>query len=506
MNYKSIALSLCFCVITLGGILGGCSGQTAEFIAANDAYQKGDYATAKAKLEKELARNKYNYQAWYLLGSTKKGLGDVQGMLEAYSIAEKGVSEEYRTAISNARYSTWSEMYFTAVDMYNKIAENNTDTSAVVKAIGMMNNAVTIKPDMPENYSLRGMLYEAKGDTLTALDDYKKYYELQTPAISLAKTRGIHLGMKRDKALDIIGNSNTTKGYRNANDSLLVDVIYTQTDTVYISSMMKDKSGFIVEGWRTSLPSNWTNLERTRYATINTRPFSVLGSTSYNKKDFEGALKYIDVLSVLKPSDEQALDLKIQAYQYQGKLDEAIGLLSTAVQQDPKNKFYLSNYGKALFMSERYDDAIVQYEKALALDPEYDVALFNAAAALKNRAAQLAKEERDRKEKEPKYRENEQRFFPLLTKSAEYFDRYRKLSNHRTDIVPFEHIVNIYETVRDKAKLRQIVVELESSEYMMGTNPRYWDVLGGVYVRSNQADRADKAFKKADEVRRNAKN
>lgn len=86
---------------------------------------------------------------------------------------------------------------------------------------------------------------------------------------------------------------------------------------------------------------------------------------------------------MLTPDDETVQNFRIQIYRDQGKLDQALRELQELVQRDPRNKFYLASYALVLLQMERYDDAIAEYEKALQLDPQYDVALFNAAAALK---------------------------------------------------------------------------------------------------------------------------
>lgn len=477
---------------------------TPEFTAAKNALNSNDWQKAKELLEKEVARNKNNYEAWYYLGNCRKQLGDVSGMMDAYAVAEKGLDDKYRVAMSNTKFSTWAEMFNTSVELYNRYSENN-DASKLDKGIETMNKAITLKSEFPENYSLLGIMYEAKGDSAQAVKSYEKYSDLQRNAVALSKTKGIYINMPRDKALDILGAPNSSKGVRNNYDSVIVDYVQSGGDGVYLYSTQKDKTGFVVEGWRSNPPDSWTAQEKERYAAINVRPFAQLGSLYYNRKEYDLALQYIEIIAALKPADDQATNLKVQIYQDQGKLEQAVASLGDLVRQDPKNKFYLSNYGMILARLERYDDAITQYKKALQLDPDYDMALFNAAAALKNRAGQFKKEEMEKREKDRAYKENEQRYFPLLVESGEYFDRYRKLPAHRDDMTALEQLVNIYEVVRDKAKLSQLVSELEGMEMVNKNNPRYWDLLGGVYTRSTKPDKADRAYKFAEEARKNQK-
>ncbi len=493
--FRTLAFGLLVLLVSCGGIR-----MSREYIAAKDAVNRKDWPEAKQLLEKEVARNRNNGEAWYMLGWTRQHLGDIKGMNEAYSIAERNAAnDDFKVAISRARFTAWAELFNTSVEIYNRFAENG-DSSKLEKGVETMKTAIELKPELPENYSVLGLLYDAKRDTVASLNAYEKYASMQQSAIQLARSNALYLGMNRSVALDKIGQAANSQSMLSGADSVAIDVIKNR-DTVYLYSLQKDKSTYIVEGWRVNPSSSWTDLEEKRYAPMNIRPFAQLASTYYNRRDMEKALKYIDVISTLKPSDEQAQNLRVQVYADQGKSAEALMALSDLVKQDPKNKSYLCNYALALLKMERYDDAVSNYEKALAIDPDYDVALINCAAALKNRAAQFQKEERERREKDSKYKENTDRYFPLLNKSAEYFDRYRRLSTHRDDLSSMEHLVNIYETMRKTNELKAVVAELEGLEFSNTNNPRYWEILGGVYSRLRQSDRADRAFKKADEAK-----
>ena len=477
----------------------GSTRMSREYSQAREAINKQDWPTARELLEQEVGRNSSNSEAWYYLGFARQKLGDLKGMNAAYTMAEKGVNDAFKITISQARFSAWAEMFNTSVEIYNRYAET-ADSSRLEKGIETMKSAIELKPELPENYSMLGMLYDARRDTASAIAAYEKYASMQEPALNLAKSKGLFIAMPRTKAIETLGVTSSSQTLLSGSDSLAIDIVKGQ-DTLYLYSVLKDKTGYTVEGWRVNPPSGWTTLERERYAPLNVRPFAQLASIYYNRHDLDKALRFVDIIATLKPSDELAQNLRVQIFADQGKVNQALDGLAELVRRDPTNKSYISNYALALLRQERYDDAVAQYEKALAIDADYDVALINCAAALKNRAVQIQREEREHHDKDPKYKENDQRYFPLLTKSAEYFDRYRRLSSHRDDMAAMEHLVNIYETVGDKTKLKQVVSELEAMEYSNVNNARYWDILGGVYSRAKQADRADRAFKKADEAR-----
>jgi tetratricopeptide (TPR) repeat protein len=475
---------------------------TPDHARAKKFMERSMWDSASVLLQREVQRNPENYQAWYDLGTVRKELGDITGMIEAYRNAEPGLEPDRRRALPQTFYITWAQLYNTSVELYNRMVEQR-DTTDLKRALQTIDNAIIVRPEAPENYDLQARIYELRGDTDRALEAYRRYIALQEPSVSLARERGLAIGISRDSVISIFGPPMESRPSRTAaGDTLMVDLFVRGTDSIYVSSAPKPQQGYRVEGWRLNLPAAWSRDERFRYAPIAIGPYLQAATVYYNRRDFGNALAALDQLMVLLPSEETVQNFRIQIYRDQGKLDQALAELRQMVDRDPTNKNLIANYALVLMQLERYDDAIAEYEKALQLDPQYDVALFNAAAALKNRAAQIQKEERDRKERDPKYRENEQRYFPLLVKAAEYFDRYRKLSEHRNDLTALEHMVNIYETIRDKGRLRQTIIELEAMEPQYSNEPRYWELLGGYYARNNQVDKADRAYKRADQLRK----
>ncbi|MCX7937089.1 MAG: tetratricopeptide repeat protein [Chlorobi bacterium] len=492
-------------VVLVAAVWGGCAGLmrlTPDHARARQFMQRSQWDSARVLLEREVQRNPQNAEAWYDLGAVRKELGDVQGMIEAYRRAEPGLNEDRRRALPQIFYVAWAELYNNAVELYNR-AVSGRDRSDIDRALSMVDKAILLRPEAVENYDLKGRLAELQGDTAEALVAYRRYIELLQPAVDFAQRTGLSLGISRDKVIDALGAPLQSRTSRSTTgDSMVVDRFVRGTDTVFVSSLAKSQQGYRVEGWRVNPPSSWSIDERFRYAPISLGPYLQSATIYYNRRQFDDALGALNPLLVLTPDEEAVQNLRLQIYRDQGKIDQALAELRQLIERNPTNKYYIANYALFLFQQERYEEAIAEYEKALQLDPAYDVALFNAAAALKNRAAQIQKEERERKEKDPKYKENEQRYFPLLIKAADYFNRYRQLPEHRNDLTALEHMLNIYETIRQKDKLRQLVAELEAMEPQYSANPRYWEILGGYYARNNQMDKAERAYKRADTLRK----
>lgn len=57
-----------------------------------------------------------------------------------------------------------------------------------------------------------------------------------------------------------------------------------------------------------------------------------------------------------------------------GRTDEGIREINRAYDLDPLSVVIVTDVGKVLTLARRYDDAVAQYEKALAMDPEFGVA------------------------------------------------------------------------------------------------------------------------------------
>ncbi|MFN4770098.1 MAG: tetratricopeptide repeat protein [Candidatus Kapaibacterium sp.] len=503
MNRCSIlsrfAIHAAFLSLVLG--LVGCGGlrMTREYIVAKDAVNKQDWNLAKELLEKEVSRDRANYEAWYYLGVTYQKLGEMKLMNDAYTVAERGLTDDFKTSIARARFSAWAEDFNTSVEIYNRYADNG-DTSRLGRAIDLMKRAKALKPEYPENSSVLGMLYEARQDTSAMIEEYELYIQLQKKSIDFALSKGLYVGMTRKQALSVLGSPVNTQYVMSGVDSLATDQ-FAGRDVVYLSSIRRDNSDYVVEGWRVNPPVNWTKEEKERYGPLNTRPISQLASIVYKKNELDRALAFTETIAMIRPEDEQSQSLRVQIYNEQGKVENALKLLDQLVVQNPTNKVFICNYALALLRLERYDDAVVQYEKVLNLDPDFDIALLNCAAALKNKAIILQKAERDMKLRDNRYRENEQRYFPLLYKAAELFERYRELSAHREELAPMEHLVNIYDVTGDKTKVNQVVADLEAAESTFSGIQKYWELLGGVYSRAKQTDRAERAYRKADEVK-----
>jgi len=478
-------LYLLFVVLTCSLALQSFECASPEFTSAKLALNQKDYIKARDLLEKVVAKNPNDANSWYLLANCRRTLLDYTGAAEAIYKAQNLPSEgTLRSQIATESYIIWVEVYNQAVNAFNQYQINKTiDTKKIKENLQL---GIKLKPENSELIALLGSVYESEGDTLNAISEYNNYLKAQETAFVLAKEKGITLGMTRASALEILGKPDTTKVTAADNgDSLYYDHINTGTKEIYVFSAKKRKGPAAVEGWRVDLPTQWLPQERSRYFVYNSRPYLALALMYYSRKNYTDALATIDKSSLLTPEDEQNSTFKLQIYQDQGKTNELLASLVNLTTKYPTNKSYLIQLADIFSKLQRNEEAIKTYEKILLIDPKYDLALFNLGAAYKNKASEFQKVEVEKKKSNPKYKEDESKYFPLLNKAADLFEEYLKSSQHSSDLVALEQVANIYEVTRETKKIDQIITMLESLEPSNTTNIDYYEFMGGIYARQS---------------------
>ncbi|MGB9913416.1 MAG: tetratricopeptide repeat protein, partial [Candidatus Kapaibacteriota bacterium] len=273
----------------------------------------------------------------------------------------------------------------------------------------------------------------------------------------LCNDYGIYTKMPREDFIAKVGKPKNTKGIRFSpqSDSILIDQFDLKGKEVYVYS--NDKLGFFtIFGWRVNPPKHWPTNEKEQPTELNTTPFAVLAQTYFNRHDYEKTVDYIKKILLLEPDNTEANAFLINIYQLENKQNEAIEFAKTLIAKDPKNKLYHAIYGDILLQLGKYDDAITEYEKALAIDPNYDLAIRNCAAAYKNKVAVIQK----RQLEENKI--NEKEYINDLEKSANLFERAKKTPRFTNDFEIYKDLAEIYFVMNKQDNLKQTVAEMEA--------------------------------------------
>lgn len=465
-----------------------------------ESYRKKDYTSTIKLMQLEVEKNPQNAEAWYYLGAAQRNTNDYQSASTSLNKAgELSQKETLTKEIASEQYNLW-------VAVYNEAASQTTSIqlgkSRDVKQLStLINLCMAIRPENYSVYSWLGGAYEMVGDTTSGIAAYAKYIENEAPALEVSKSKGIYIKQSREDMLAKLGNPTKTKGFSSGKDSLIYDMFTVGAQQVHIISEEQKNKTFAVQGWRTNVPANRLpgELERSYYMEI--APYTASAYAYYTKKDYNKALELIEKAATLVPADNQVSNFKLQIYDNLGRSNEVLKTLEDLVKTEPNNKAVLVQYATALSKAKKQDEAIKYYDRALAIDPNYDIALFNIAAEYKNKASEIQKSEKEKREKDAKYKENETAYFPILSKSAEYFSRYKNLPEHRTDFSLLVQLSNIYEVTRDITKLKVVISELEAIEPDHKDNPGYYDIMGGIYMRQGLKDKGQKSFQKADKLR-----
>jgi predicted O-linked N-acetylglucosamine transferase (SPINDLY family) len=95
----------------------------------------------------------------------------------------------------------------------------------------------------------------------------------------------------------------------------------------------------------------------------------------------EAEQHYLQVLEI-KPRHVDAQHLLGVIRAQQGRLDEALELVGSAVRARPDSAMVLSDYGLVLHKLDRHEDAVASFDRALAIRPDHAAALSNRGNAL----------------------------------------------------------------------------------------------------------------------------
>jgi tetratricopeptide (TPR) repeat protein len=189
----------------------------------------------------------------------------------------------------------------------------------------------------------------------------------------------------------------------------------------------------------------------------------------FDKKDYEKSLYYLNEVLVLEPTNEAANNFVVTIYDAMGKKDEASKRFEELIKKDPNSASFRLGYGNLLMQMEKYDQAILQYEKALEIDPQYYDAMRNIASAYKNKAVLIQKTQKDAVDADQtkKTTMKPDEYMPFINKSGEYFEKSRKSPKYANDVDVLTDLVDIFYVAGQTDKLKVIVAELEAIEQIV---------------------------------------
>ncbi len=182
------------------------------------------------------------------------------------------------------------------------------------------------------------------------------------------------------------------------------------------------------------------------------------GDTAAATPFYNSAFDEISGLRKSNPDDKKLLMALIDIDNKLGKQTEAMELVKTLVQQDPKDKTYQNYLGYLYSKANNYDDAIKHLEAALAVDSNYIEALNNAGLIYDRLGQKMRTESQASTAKNP-----DKSYLEKFKMCAKYFQRLSVLKS---------------------------------------TDPNIWDALASAYVNAGLIPDAKKAMAQADALRK----
>lgn len=466
-----------FIALLIGILVQGFQCASPDMTTAKIAIKNKDFAKAKLYLEKELSKNPSNEEAWMSLAEVQWETKDLDAASTSLVNGLKHFKDpKFKDQALRFRNTLWVECFNKGYDNYifyfdlNKSGKKDEAQSKLDSAMYYINTGIKIMPEMPDFYQLLGGVYEVKTDTVKAIQAYNKYAELLNDEINFAKEKGIYINQLRSEAIKGAGKPDRSvpkSTNPETTDTLITDYYNVNGKDIFLFSTNKKNPNYSVMGWKVDPPSDWLKYEREQPASIQIDPYITLAQLHYNMKNYDKALENIKKIILLDPSNADANTFMVQIYEIQGKKNESVKYIEDLVNKDPKNKLYRRQYGDILFQTEKIDEAIAQYRKALEIDANYEPVICNLAASLKNKVAKIQQKQQQEDRNEP------EEYQELLKESAANFEKCKQTMKDLTRVAEIlGELYEIYFVLNDNEKAMQSLKTLEGYESALDEEPK----------------------------------
>ncbi|MDD8017910.1 MAG: tetratricopeptide repeat protein [Bacteroidota bacterium] len=449
-------------IITVASLaLMGFQCSSAEMTSAKLYIQRKEYQNAVTQLQKELAKNPKNEEAWFLLGQIRIETKDYKGMKDAF-VSALGVAPTHKKEITGYTVSIWGKTYNDGVEKLNK-----GDSVGYESAIEAFKLASYLEPDSFVNQQNLGLAYYKKGDIESAVGPLTEAMEKGKSLFAIKILSGMYLMHGTDFQTKFVEQNREAMETKKSLDQIrektkAVDVKFYlgEPTSVTKESKGKGKNASAKEIWtypKYNLVVTMANdvVESVKYTTA----VAVKIDSAYHAKSVAEFDKAVDVLkkgSAMYPEDADLSESLMNAYIGAERNNEARDLLIARVKKYPDSKFDRYNYGVFLLKDNMYEEAVNEFKAALAIDPGMSSAVYNVAATYVNWGVA----EQDRLKKAGK------------DDDKSYQEKYKAA-------IPF---------------LEKVLVEKPNEVQI-------WELLGQVYANLGDPKKATEAYNKADAIR-----
>ncbi|MCK9407651.1 MAG: tetratricopeptide repeat protein [Bacteriovoracaceae bacterium] len=436
---------------------------SAEMTSAKLYINRKEFKNAEAQLVKEVAKNPKNEEAWFLLGQIRFEQKNYKGMKDAF-VEASNVGIKYKKEIDAQTLVTWGRLFNQGVEELNN-AGDSTGFDIVIETYKL---ASYVMPESIANQQNLGLAYYRKGDfesaiaPLTiALDKMKSIFAVRILSnIYLVRASEYKTKFTETNraALEEVKNVNQVREKIKAAD---VKYFIGEPNSIDKETKGKGKAAVVVkETWTFAKYNLVVTVEGDLVSAVKySQPFeSAIDSSDHTRSlaEYGKAIQILKKGSEFYPEDAEISESLMNAYIGSERNEEARELLNDRVKKYPNSKFDRYNLGVFLLKDNKFEASVNEFKAVLEIDPGFNSAIYNLAATYVNWG--VAEQERLKKEKKEE--------------DKSYQEKYRFA-------VPF-----LEKVIADKPNDVQI-----------------WELLGQVYANLGELEKANDAYKKADDIR-----
>ena len=460
---KSNYFYLFFALLLVGFLTQGFQCGSPEFTGAKVQQQNKNYSEAAKLYEKEVQKNPANAEAWFRLGRIRgMQLNNFDGMNEAFRETEK-LSHDFSGDIHALRGYYWVQFINSGVNNKNRATSDS--LQYYDKAIADYNTAYKIRPDTSITFLYLAGAYKAKGDIADEIACLTKAWEMDHDKDVYKSVGRIYVQQGLDKKDQFkTANADKLKIQKSLKE---IDKGTYKSDVTQAfglpDSQKKDKKNPKKEDWIYSQYAMTLTLEGDRVVNKKMdKPFDLkIDSTKYFEAiiEFNKAVEVFEAIKAMDPKDNENLNLLLQAYYEANRSVEATKAFKLAVENEPGNKMNHYILGLLYRSVDDYDGAILEFNEAIRIDPNFSDAFYDIGATYYNWGVRIKKAAQEKGEENEEYKAKFQAALPWMEK--------------------------VTKIKKDDAKI--------------------WETLGTIYALVGQTDKATKALDEADKLRKAGK-
>ena len=461
-------LKLILLLVTTTIIFQGSQCASREMTTAKLAIRNQDVPKAIENLLAEIRKNPNNGEAYILLAELRVMQGDLPAALALMEQAEPLVANNptLRDKPAHFKFEIFQQSVKSAEEAFNNFAQTR-DKSQLQVAIQNYQVAVLLRPAFFEGYRMLGWCNELADRPDAAIAAYLEYIKILQPSIDIAVQNGFYIGTETKSLAARIGSPTVLReGRLTTGEPTVLEKYTVRGNDLFVFSVVKaGETVAKVESWSYNPPKNILPGEREIVPSAMTQPINSLAVIYYNRREKDNSLRYFQMIASIEPFDANVNSAIVTLFQELGRPEEAERAINENVTRNPDNYIFIAQLGDLFMNRGEYDNAIEQYERALAINPNFEAALRNIGACFGNKAARIQQEQNDLVAARTIRAVDVNTFAPYLIRAAEYFTRVLQTPTFRNNPDVMGDLVNIYMALPDKKALfEQTLRDFENLE------------------------------------------